>query len=397
MRGGGAGAVGCGDDSCNVGIGMDRRRFVAAVVAAGAGSVSRRSPGAAPLRLLVLGGTRFIGIHTVRLAVEHGHDVTLFNRGKTNASLFPQLRHLKGDRNGDIGALAGRSWDAVIDDSGYFPRAVRLTAELLAPSVRQYVFISTISVYASSAQANGEESATARIADETAEKVDEETYGPLKALCEQAAEQAMPGRITVLRPGLIVGPEDNTDRFTYWPARASRGGEFVAPNRPSDAIQYIDARDLARFTLDTIERGIRGTFNVISPPGKLTIGELVTESVDAAKHMARPGSPPRPVWLPAEFLEAQKVEAWSDMPVWVPETGDNAGFAHTLTARAEKAGLKIRPMRDTVRDTLAWQLGRPQAEQAKLMAGISADREREVLAEWRRTLLRRTTSEQKRG
>jgi 2'-hydroxyisoflavone reductase len=364
---------------------MDRRKFVAAVVAAGAGSVSRRSLGASPLRVLVLGGTRFIGIHTTRLAIERGYQVTLFNRGKTNAALFPQLEHLKGDRNGDIGALAGRTWDAVIDDSGYFPRAVRLTAELLAPSVRQYVFISTISVYASSAAPNGEASATARIADESLEKVNGETYGPLKALCEQAAEHAMPGRVTVLRPGLIVGPEDNTDRFTYWPARAARGGDFVAPGRPSDAIQYIDARDLARFTLDAIERGIRGTFNVISRPGELTIGELVTQSVDAARHLAKPGSPPRPVWVAADFLEAQKVEAWSDMPVWVPETGDNAGFAHTLTERAEKAGLKIRPMRETVRDTLAWHLARPQEDQAKLKAGITAAREQEVLAEWRRT------------
>ncbi len=385
MHRGDASEVGCATTLATWGIGMDRRKFVAAVMAASAGSVYRQGMGAARLRLLVLGGTRFIGIHTTRLALERGHQVTLFNRGKTNAALFPQVEHLKGDRNGDIGALAGRSWDAVIDDSGYFPRAVRLTAELLAPSVRQYVFISTISVYASSARENGEESATASIADETVEKVDGETYGPLKALSEQAAERALPGRVTVIRPGLIVGPEDNTDRFTYWPARAARGGDFLAPDRPSDAIQYIDARDLARFTLDAIERGIRGTFNVVSPPGKLTIGELVTESVDAAKHMAKPAPPPRPVWVPTNFLESQKVQEWSDMPVWVPESGDNAGFAHTLTERAEKAGLKIRAMRETVRDTLAWHLSRPPAEQANLKAGISAEREREVLVAWNRT------------
>jgi 2'-hydroxyisoflavone reductase len=364
---------------------MDRRRFVAAVVAAGAASVSRHSRADAALRLLVLGGTRFIGIHATRLAIERGHRVTLFNRGKTNASLFPQLERLKGDRNGDVGALAGRTWDAVIDDSGFFPRAVRLTGELLAPNVRQYVFISTISVYAGNAGPNSESSPLARIADETVEKVDGETYGPLKALCEQAAELAMPGRVTVLRPGLIVGPEDNTDRFTYWPARAARGGDFLTPNSPSDAIQYIDARDLARFTLDAIERGIRGTFNVISAPGKLTIGDLVTQSVDAAKRMAKPASPPRPVWVPTDFLEAQKVQAWSDMPVWVPETGDNAGFAHTSTDRAQRAGLNIRPLHETVRDTLAWHLGRPQGDQAQLKAGITTEREREVLAAWSRT------------
>ena len=370
---------------------MDRRSFIGAAAAVGTGMICGLSEAAAaptvrtPLRLLVLGGTRFIGIHMTRLATERGHRVTLFNRGRTNAGLFPQLEHLKGDRSGDLAALQGRDWDAVIDDSGYFPRAVRLSAELLAPQVRQYVFISTISVYASTAQPNDEQSPLARMADETAEKVDEETYGPLKALAEQAAETAMPGRVTVLRPGLIVGPEDNTDRFTYWPARAARGGDFLAPDRPSDPIQYVDARDLAGFALDAIERGTHGTFNVVSPPGRFTIGDLVTHSVEVAKLLAKPASAPHPVWVPAQFLEAQKVEPWSDLPVWVPETGDSAGFAHTRTGRAEKAGLQIRPMRATVRDTLEWHLARPEAEQSKLNAGITPRREREVLVTWRHT------------
>ncbi len=363
---------------------MDRRKFIAAAVATGAGVHARRSRAAAPrLRILVLGGTRFIGIHTTRMALERGHRVTLFNRGRTNAGLFPQLEHLRGDRNGDLGALTGRTWDAVIDDSGFFPRAVRLTAELLAPHIRQYVFISTLSVYASNARPNTEDSPIAHIADETVEKADGEAYGPLKALCEQAAERALPGRVTALRPGLIVGPEDYSDRFTYWPARAAVGGEFLAPDRPSDPIQYIDARDLARFTLDAIEQEIRGTFNVTSPPGKLTIGDLVTQSVDAANRMAKPVSPPHPVWVPADFLEAQKVEPWSDMPVWVPETGDSAGFLRTVTTRAERAGLKIRPLRETVNDTLAWHLARPPTDRAALRAGLSPEREREVLAAWR--------------
>lgn len=382
---------------------MDRRKFIAAAVATGAGVDARRSPAAAPrLRILVLGGTRFIGIHTTRLAIKRGHRVTLFNRGQTNATLFPQAEHLRGDRNGDVGALAGRTWDAVIDDSGFFPRAVRLTAELLAPHIRQYVFISTISVYASNARPNTEESPIARIADETVEKADGAAYGPLKALCEQAAERALPGRVTVLRPGLIVGPEDYSDRFTYWPARAAIGGEFLAPDRPSDPIQYIDARDLARFTLDAVEREIRGTFNVISPPGELTIGDLITQSIDAAKQMAKPASPPRPVWVPADFLEVQKVEPWSDMPVWVPETGDDAGFLHTVTTRAEKAGLKIRPLRQTVSDTLAWYLARPPSDRAPLRAGISLERERGVLAAWRSAVAGRPrpngiTGERRRG
>ena len=370
---------------------MDRRRFIGAAVAVGTGAICRLSGAAAaptprtPLRLLMLGGTRFIGIHMTRLATERGHRVTLFNRGQTNAGLFPQLEHLKGDRNGDLASLQGREWDAVIDDSGFYPRAVRLTAELLAPHVRQYVFISTISVYASTAQANDEQSPLARMPDETVEKVDEETYGPLKALSEQAAERAMPGRVTVLRPGLIVGPQDNTDRFTYWPARAARGGDFLAPNRPADAIQFIDARDLASFALDAIEHGTYGTFNMVSPPGRFTIGDLVAQSVEVATQIAKPASAPHPIWVPADFLEAQKVEPWSDLPVWLPATGDTAGFAQTRTTRAEQAGLQIRSLHETVRDTLEWQLGRPADEQSKLKAGITPKREREVLVAWRRT------------
>lgn len=366
---------------------MDRRKFIGAAVALGVSPLSGAASQAArtPLRLLVLGGTQFIGIHMAQQAIERGHRVTLFNRGRTNAGLFPQLEHLKGDRNGDLASLEGRDWDAVIDDSGFFPRAVRLTAELLAPHVRHYVFISSISAYAATAQANDETSPLARMADETVEKVDGETYGPLKVLCEQAAERAMPGRVTVLRPGLIVGPQDPTDRFTYWPARAARGGDFVAPGRPGDAIQYVDARDLAHFTLDAIEHGTFGTFNVVSPPGRFTIGELVAQSVEVAKQIARPDTAPHPVWIPADFLRDQKVEPWSDMPVWLPETGETAGFAHTSTARAEKAGLHIRPLRESVHDTLEWHLTRPESEQSKLKAGLASERERAVLVAWRHT------------
>ncbi len=363
---------------------MDRRAFIQAIAMAYGSSVlapvaNARRP---PLQILVLGGTRFIGIHLTRLAVERGHTVTLFNRGQTHAGLFPQLEHLKGDRNGELDALKDRSWDVVIDDSGYVPRQVRLSAELLAPHVQQYLFVSTISVYASNAHPNEESSPTARIADETVEKVDGETYGPLKALCERAAEGAMPGRVTVLRPGLIVGPEDNTDRFTYWPARAAQGGEFLAPGTPADAIQIIDARDLAKFALGTLEKGLKGTFNLVSPPGKFTMGELVSQSILAANERVKPTPPPRAVWVPADFLEAQKVEAWSDMPVWLPGKGNDAAFARTSAIRAQWAGLTIRPLRDTVRDTLAWHLRRPPLEQAALKAGIAPDRERQVLTAW---------------
>ena len=367
---------------------IDRRKFLAtAALAAAAGAAPSpraddRSQGKArqPLSILVLGGTRFIGVEMTELALKRGHKVTFFNRGRTNADLFPDIERITGDRNGDIDGLKGRRWDAVIDNSGYFPRAVKLTAELLAPSVSQYLFVSSISVYPDFKAPRDETSAVGRLADETVEKVDNDTYGPLKALSEKAAEAAMPGRVTVLRPGLIVGPHDSTDRFTYWPARAARGGNMLAPGKPSDGIQVIDGRDLATFALDALEKKTMGTFNLVSPPGLFTIGDVVNESIRAARELVKPTPPPRAVWAPAAFLAAQKVEGWSDMPVWVDAKGDEAAFAGTSAARAIKAGLKITPMRKTCHDTLAWHLMRPAAEQEKLKSGIAPEREKEVLA-----------------
>ena len=361
-----------------------RRKFlVNASLAAAAGAASSlwaQDKGRRPLSLLILGGTRFVGVEMTELALKRGHQVAFFNRGRTNADLFPEIERIKGDRNGDIDGLKGRKWDAVIDNSGYFPRAVKLTAELLAPSVSQYLFVSSISVYPDFKAPRDETSAVGTLKDETVEKVDDNTYGPLKALSEKAAEAAMPGRVTVLRPGLIVGPHDSTDRFTYWPARAARGGDMLAPGKPSDGVQVIDGRDLAAFALDAIEKKIVGTFNLVSPPGQFTIGDVVNESLRAAKELAKPNPPTRAVWAPAAFLAAQKVEGWSDMPVWVDAKGDEAAFAGTSAARAIKAGLKITPMRKTCRDTLAWHLTRPAAERETLKSGIAPEREKEVLA-----------------
>src|SRR5258708_31037208 len=223
---------------------MDRRPFVhvisaAALDASGYGNTKEKSR--RPLRILVLGGTKFLGVHIVELALQRGHTATLFNRGKTNADLFPQLERLKGDRDAQLDALKGRRWDAVIDDSGYVPRHVKLSAELLAPNVQRYVFVSTISVYASFAKPNTEDSPVGKLPDETIEKVDGGAYGPLKALCEKAAEAAMPWRVDVIHPGLIVGRRAPTDRFTYWPARAARGGALLASHKPRDRIQFVHA------------------------------------------------------------------------------------------------------------------------------------------------------------
>jgi 2'-hydroxyisoflavone reductase len=362
---------------------LDRRQFMSAATLAAAGAAApgwaASPPPRQPLRILLLGGTRFLGILLTQAAMKRGHTLTFFNRGRTNADLFPAVERIKGDRAGPLEGLQGRKWDAVIDTSAYVPRAVQMSAELLASNVGQYLFISSISVYPSFTEPRTEDSPVGTLKDETIEKVDGETYGPLKALCEKAAEAAMPGRVTVLRPGLIVGPHDSTDRFTYWPARAARGGDMLAPGSPRDRIQIIDARDLAAFALDCLERRVVGTFNLVSPPGMFTMGDVVNESIRAARVLAKPSQPPRAVWANAAFLEKQRVEGWSDMPVWLDARGGESAFAETSAARALKEGLEITPMRKTVADTLEWHLQRPEAERTKLKAGIDATREQEVL------------------
>jgi len=363
---------------------MNRRQWISAtsgaLLAAALGShAAARS--AKRLRILILGGTQFLGIHITQLALARGHTVTLFNRGRTHRELFPQVEKLQGDRNDKLDALKGRSWDAVIDDSGYVPRHVRLSAELLAPVVHQYLYVSSISAYAGFTHPNDESSALGQLSDESIEKVDENTYGPLKALCEKAAQTAMPGRVTVVRPGYIVGPDDPTDRFTYWPVRVARGGEMLVPGAPSDRIQFIDVRDVARFNIDAVERGVIGTFNLVSPPGRFTMGELITASIASAKALPHP-SPATLTWIPAEFLKTHDSSFPDDIPIWAPATGDTAGFAETSATRAMQAGLHLLPIQQTVRDTLLWHLSRPQSEQAQLKAGLPAPREQEILKAW---------------
>jgi 2'-hydroxyisoflavone reductase len=336
-----------------------------------------------PLRILILGGTRFIGLHMTALALERGHTLTFFNRGRTKTDRYPDVERIKGDRNGEIDGLKGRQWDVVIDNSGYVPRHVKLSAELLAPSVKQYVFVSSVSVYPDFSVPRDESSPVGKLADETIEKVDGETYGPLKALCEQAAERAMPGRTCVVRPGLIVGPDDNTDRFTYWPARAARGGEFIAPGAPGDPFQVIDARDLAAFVLGAVENNVNGVYNLVSDVNEFKFGQLTDACITAANKQAKPAVPPRAVFLPGEFLEEQKVAPWSEMPVWLPAKGEEAAFASTSNRAARARGLKITPLKKTVNDTLAWHLARPAEEREKLKAGIAAEKETVVLATWK--------------
>lgn len=354
-----------------------------------------------PLDLLVLGGTGFLGPHFVEAARAKGHRLTLFNRGKSNPTRFSgeefgDIEQLQGDRKSDLSALEGtRRWDAVLDTSAYFPADVTRSAQLLAKRVDQYAIISSISVYADNSQPGADESAAvATMANpELAKEITGENYGPLKALSEQAAQKALPGRTTVIRPGLIVGPGDHTDRFTYWPARAARGGEILGPGTPADPTQFIDVRDLAEFILHTIETRTMGVFNADATPGALSMGSLLAACQVAGTHAndiqcVRAPCPQPPeasstvTWVPADFLKAQKVSPWQDMPVWVPATGDYAGFGQRSTARAQAAGLKYRSLQDTVDDTLQWWLGLPEERRANPKPGITPAREADVLKAW---------------
>lgn len=354
----------------------------------------------APMRILVMGGTGFLGPHFVEAALARGHRLTLFNRGKTNPERFSDPRYegieqLQGDRKLDLSALQGEQrWDAVLDTSAYIPADVTRSARLLAPRIGQYLMVSTISVYARNDIVDmDEDAALIRLPDPNVTEVTGETYGGLKALCEEAARAGVPDRTTVVRPGLIVGPGDTTDRFTYWPARADRGGEILAPGSADAPTQFIDVRDLAEFLLHLLEQRRFGTFNADAPSGSLTMGAVLDASREAARDMSvmqcvttpcpqPPGAQSSVTWVPAEFLESRDVRAWQDMPAWIPAEGEYAGFGRTSTARAQAAGLKYRPLGTTVHDTLAWWRSLPEARRAKPRAGLSPEREAEVLRAW---------------
>ncbi len=329
------------------------------------------------MRLLILGGTVFLGRHLVDAALERGHTVTLFNRGQHNVDLFPSVEKLRGNRDGALDALRGRSWDAVIDTCGYFPRIVRASAEMLKQAVDHYTFISTVSVYAEVKQASIDENApVATLEDESVEQITEESYGALKALCEQAVEHAVPGRALVIRPGLIVGPHDPTDRFTYWPNRIARGGEVLAPGNATSRVQFIDVRDLAKWTVQMVEAKGTGLFNATGPAHALTMEQML----DACRKVSRNDA--HLTWIEEKFLLDAGVEPWIEMPLWVPEKEDAFGFMQIHCARAIAAGLAFRPLPDTIRDTLAWDAARSPTHEWR--AGIKADREAELLDAWRK-------------
>lgn len=322
------------------------------------------------MRLLVLGGTSFVGRHLVLAARAAGLDVTLFNRGRTNPELFSDVERLTGDRQGDLSVLRGRRWDAVLDVNGYLPRIVGATVEALADSAGHYTFVSTVSVYGDVGRTGPSEGSPVATLKTDTEEVNGETYGPLKAQCEAFVRQRMSDRALIVRPGLVVGPYDPTERFVRWIRRAADGGEVLAPGNPSRQVQLIDGRDLADWTVRQILARATGTFNAVGPEPRLTMGRLLDTCVEVTA--ADAGL----TWVPEDFLLQAGVSPWTDLPLWLPEEAN--GMACADISRAVAAGLTFRSLDDTVRATLRWDSARAD----RGPAGMPVEREREILAAW---------------
>jgi len=324
--------------------------------------------------MLILGGTGFIGPHMVREALRRGHNVSLFNRGKTNNEMFPDLKLYVGDRDGGLDVLKGNHWDAVIDNSGYVPRHVEDSARLLKSASSHYLYVSTISTYASFGVPNDENSPLGKLDDETVEEVTGETYGPLKALCEKrVAAEIDVDELTILRPTYICGPGDKTDRYTYWPVRTARGGNMLWPGTPADDIQIIDVRDFANFTIDCLEQRMTGIYNTVTPVGSYTMGDLHDDS------LAVSASDMNAIWVDSDFIDDHELA----IPIWASPQGDYSKVAMINGEKAVAAGLKNRPVRETARDALAWWKTLPEERTSAPRAGLDPSKEAEALAMWK--------------
>lgn len=340
------------------------------------------------MKLLIIGGTRFLGRHLVEAGLARSHEITVFNRGRLSSAEIPGVESVHGDRHRDLGRLSGRQWDAAIDTCGYLPQSLSLSARALSGSVGLYVFVSSISAYADFSEPDFDETApTAKLSAEQrtqAESVDlagditapvlGEAYGALKALCEQAAEKEMPGRVLNVRPGLIVGSYDHTDRFSYWVIRTVDGGEVLAPGDPERFVQLIDARDLADWILLAAENHQSGTFNATGKPFEMTMGMMLAEIRDTTAVDASF------TWVTEEFLEAENVEPWTELPLYLPESDRSvSGFLSANVDKALATGLNFRQLSQTVREVLAWR----QKQDRPLRAGLDRSRERRLLEKWR--------------
>lgn len=372
---------------------MNRRKFLGGASSIGAAlalgtsaqSLAASTEGRSAMKLLILGGTGFIGPPIVRYAVERGHEVTIFTRGNSKSDV-PGVEHLVGDRTGDLESLKGRTWDAVLDNNARDYRWVQLTTDLLKDQSEQYLFVSSVSAYAG--EATGYEyldspwteppiTTTSRLAQppDHFEMGEELEYGPTKAMSEKIAHAAFPGRTTVVRPGFIVGPGDPSDRFTYWPARIHKGGEVLAPGDGNDPVQIIDVRDLGEWIIRLVENGTYGDFNGVGPGSPLSMAEML-HGIRAIT-----SSPVKINWVPISFLRENNVQPYTDMPIWIP--GDPMSMVDNSLAVA--AGLTFRPLAEIAKDTLQWHQSRPDEKQAELRIGIKADREKEVLAAWKKS------------
>lgn len=340
------------------------------------------------MKLLIIGGTRFLGRHLVTAARARDHEITLFNRGLHASELGVET--IRGDRHADLDKLKGRRWDAVVDTCGMLPRAVQAAAEVLSDSVERYVFISTQNVYADVSLPGVDEQsrlttltteqlAEANAIDTAGEPSYGKMYGGLKALCEHAAEEVMPERVLTIRPGLIVGPYDYTDRFTYWVARVARGGEVLAPDRPDRFVQFIDARDLAAWIVSMIERRAVGVYNANGPPNSVTMQDVLEQCKSITDGDASF------TWVSEDFLLQENVAAWSEMPLWLPENAAPhlKGFMFINCDKAVHAGLSHRPLADIIRDTSTWYQTSRADDQLK--AGIDAEKEQMLLRKWHET------------
>ena len=341
------------------------------------------------MNLLIIGGTRFVGRHLVESALARNHEITLFNRGKHLSTAPKNVETIQGDRNRDLSKLKGRRWDAVVDTCGYLPRAATASAEALADSIDLYTFISSVSVYADFTRFGIDE--TAPLATLTNEQLAEanaldssgqtsaviygKMYGGLKALCEQAVEAILPDRLLIIRPGLIVGPDDYTDRFTYWVVRVARGGEVLAPDRPDRFVQVIDVRDLAEWIVRMVESKATGVYNANGLPRSVTMEKLLGECKAASNSDASF------TWVPEKFLLAENVAAWSEMPLWLPEAAapHMKGFMFISSEKAVAAGLTFRPLNETIKDTLTWYETNVDEQ---LKAGLDRGKEESVLLKW---------------
>jgi 2'-hydroxyisoflavone reductase len=322
------------------------------------------------MKILVIGGTRFLGRTFVETALKQGHELTLFNRGQTNPELFTDVERLKGDRDGDLSALKGRKWEVVVDTCGYVPRIVQKSADLLNDSVELYVFISSISVYADFSKSGlDEKSPLGRMGDESIEDVTGETYGPLKVLCENIVKKTYSKRSTILRCGLVVGPYDPTDRFTYWPVRMMQGGEVLAPSPPHMQVQFIDATDLAHFILHLSNKRLSGVFNTTGPAQRLTMQDFL----DTCNSII--GNKAALTWVGEEFITSNEVD---HIPMWTPKNW--RGIFEANCTKAIAAGLLFRPIDQTIGETLEWHATRPP--DYELRVGLKPDKERELLKKW---------------